>query len=259
MFGINDSIYSPLWHNGPKPGAFYDFPASAPSTSAPNAGFQRTSQPITTGSSVIGLKYDTGVIIAADTLVSYGKLLRYRDVDRVFKVNDHTIIGVGGEYADFQFIKKYIDQKVTEDYCYDDKMELKPKSLFNWLTRVLYNKRCRFEPLWIDMVIGGMQDGVPFLGHVDFRGRAYEDTAIATGYGKHLALPLIREKTENQTVQLNNERAIELTKNCMEVLYYRDCQGFPQYKIASCDAEGAKVDGPLNVAEKWDFALSIAK
>ncbi len=159
---------------------------------------------------MIAFKYDSGVIIGADTLVSYGRLLRYRDVDRVFKVNDHTIIGVGGEYADFQFIKKYIDQKVTEDYCYDDSMELKPKSLFNWLTRVLYNKRCRFEPLWIDIVIGGMQDGVPFLGHVDYRGRAYEDGAIATGYGKHLALPLIREKTENQTVPLNAERALEL-------------------------------------------------
>jgi len=127
MFGINDSIYSPFWHNGPKPGAFYDFPASSSVTSAPNAGYQRTSQPITTGSSVIGLKYDTGVIIAADTLVSYGKLLRYRDIDRVFKVNDHTIIGVGGEYADFQFIKKYIDQKVTEDYCYDDKNGIEAK------------------------------------------------------------------------------------------------------------------------------------
>lgn len=234
-------------------------------------------QPITTGSSVIGFKYDTGVIIGADTLISYGKLLRYRNVDRVFKVNEHTIIGVGGEYADFQFIKKYIDQKVTEDYCYDDNMDLKPKSLFNWLTRVLYNKRCRFEPLWIDIVIGGMQDGVPFLGHVDYRGRAYEDSAIATGYGKHLALPLIREKTEDPNFALNAERAIELvsllllrryvefvlnkfilqSKNCMEVMYYRDCQGYPQYKLAICDGQGAKVDGPLNVAEKWDFAKTI--
>lgn len=255
MFGVSD-IYSPLWHNGPKPGAFYDFPASS-ATNASDAGFKRTSQPITTGSSVIAFKYDSGVVIGADTLVSYGKLLRYRDVDRVFKINDHTIIGVGGEYADFQFIKKHIDQKVTEDYCYDDKMQLKPKSLFNWLTRVLYNKRCRFEPLWIDVVIGGMQDGVPFLGHVDYRGRAYEDASIATGYGKHLALPLIREQTEHQTGPLNAERALELSKRCMEVMYYRDCQGYPQYKLAICDGQGAKVDGPINVSQNWDFSLNI--
>ncbi|KAJ6643842.1 Proteasome subunit beta type-4 [Pseudolycoriella hygida] len=255
MFGGFDNSYSPMWHNGPKPGAFYNFPAT--STSSPKDEKQRDSQPITTGSSVIAFKYDTGVVISADTLISYGKLLRYRNVDRVFKVNDHTIIGVGGEYADFQFIKKYIDQKVTEDYCYDDNLQLKPKSLFNWLTRVLYNKRCRFAPLWIDIVIGGLQDGVPFLGHVDHRGRAYEDAAIATGYGKHLALPLIREKIENQTETLNAERAVELSKSCMEVLFYRDCQSYPQYKIATCDGQGARVDGPINVAQNWEQALNV--
>lgn len=153
-------------------------------------------QPITTGSSVVGIKFDGGVIIAADTLVSYGSLARFRNIDRVFKINDNTIIGVSGDYADFQFIKKHIDQKVTEDYCHDDKIQMKPKSLYNWLTRVLYQKRSRFDPLWIDVVVGGMQDGEPFLGHVDLRGRSYEDSAIATGYGKHLAVPLLREETE---------------------------------------------------------------
>lgn len=43
----------------------------------------------------------------------------------------------------------------------------------------------------------------------------------------------------------------------MEVLYYRDCQGYPHYKLAICDAQGAKVDGPLSVTQKWDFALTI--
>ncbi len=41
MFGATDNIYSPLWHNGPKPGAFYNFPAS--STSEPDTGFKRIS------------------------------------------------------------------------------------------------------------------------------------------------------------------------------------------------------------------------
>lgn len=147
---------------------------------------------------MVGIKFDGGVIIAADTLISYGSMARFRNIDRVFKINETTVIGASGDYADFQFIKKHIDQKVTEDYCYDDNIELKPKQLYNWLTRVLYNKRSRFDPLWIDIVIGGMQDGEPFLGHVDMRGRAYEDSAIATGYGKHLAVPLLREETEKR-------------------------------------------------------------
>lgn len=60
----------------------------------------------------MGIKFDKGVMISADTLVSYGSLARYHDIDRVFKVNDYTVIGAGGDYADFQFVKKAIDQKV---------------------------------------------------------------------------------------------------------------------------------------------------
>lgn len=145
---------------------------------------------------MIGIKYDNGVVIAADTLVSYGSLAHFRNVDRVFRINDNCILGAGADYADFQCIKKYIDEKITEDFCYDDSIEMKPKSMFNWLTRCLYNRRCRFNPWWVDLVVGGVQDGVPFLGHVDVRGRAYEDKVIATGFGKHLAIPLLREYAE---------------------------------------------------------------
>lgn len=65
-----------------------------------------------TGTSVLGLKFDGGIIIAADTLGSYGSMARYRTVSRIYRVNDSTVIGVGGDYADFQFIKSIIEQKV---------------------------------------------------------------------------------------------------------------------------------------------------
>lgn len=129
-------------------------------------------------------------------MLSYGRLARYENVDRIFRINSNTILGFGGDYADFQFLKRMIDQKVVDDYCHDDKIELKPKSLFNWLTRVMYNCRCRFNPLWVDLIVGGIQDGAPFLGHVDLRGRSYQDKTIGTGFGKHLGVPLLREYSE---------------------------------------------------------------
>ena len=55
-----------------------------------------TRQPIVTGSSVLAVKYDKGVMIAADTLASYGSLARYKDVRRIIKVGDRTIMGASG-------------------------------------------------------------------------------------------------------------------------------------------------------------------
>lgn len=65
-----------------------------------------------TGTSVLGVKFDGGVVIAADTLGSYGSLARYRSVSRLLRVNGTTVLGTGGDYADFQFIKAIIEQRV---------------------------------------------------------------------------------------------------------------------------------------------------
>lgn len=67
---------------------------------------------MTTGTSVVGITFKDGVMIATDTLASYGSLARYRNVDRIMKVNENIILGAGGDYADFQYLKNLIDQKM---------------------------------------------------------------------------------------------------------------------------------------------------
>lgn len=68
--------------------------------------------PSVTGTSVLGIKFEGGVMLAADMLGSYGSLARYRNCSRVMKVNDTTVIGAGGDYADYQYIKSIIEQRV---------------------------------------------------------------------------------------------------------------------------------------------------
>ncbi|XP_004519726.1 proteasome subunit beta type-4 [Ceratitis capitata] len=263
MYSHNNIFQTELWKGGPAPGQFYNFPgtnynnSNAGGFTAPDLfGSKRSSSPITTGTSVIGVKFDGGVMIAADNLVSYGSLARYQDVQRVFKINEKTIIGAGGDFADFQSLKRSIDQKMVEDMCYQDDIDMKPKSLYNWLTRILYNRRSRINPLWLEMVVGGMQDGEPFLGHVDLRGRAYEDDVVATGFGKHFALPLVREQISNGEVLTLNQ-ASQVLRKCMEVLYYRDCRAISKYSVAVSTAQGTIVQGPFEVNQNWALATMI--
>lgn len=37
-------------------------------------------------------------------------MAKYTDVDRVYKLNDQIIIGIGGDFADFQYIRTLIDK-----------------------------------------------------------------------------------------------------------------------------------------------------
>ncbi|XP_068155315.1 proteasome subunit beta type-4 [Drosophila tropicalis] len=254
----------PLWTNGPTPGGFYNFTGGQQAHKLPSElvtegpyGTKRNTSSITTGSSVLGIRFDEGVMIAADTLVSYGSLARYQDIHRVFKINNNIILGGGGDFADIQSIKRTIDQKMIEDQYYDDQITMKPQELSSWLTRVLYGRRSRMNPLYIDVVVGGVdKQGVPFLGNVDLRGRAYQDYVVATGFARHLALPLVRERKPADR-DFTAQEASDLIRKCMEVLYYRDTRNMSKYTVGVCTTSNCLVEGPYNVNENWTFAADI--
>eukprot|EP00956_Cyclotella_meneghiniana_P005505 scaffold7035_cov68-Cyclotella_meneghiniana.AAC.1 len=63
------------------------------SSSGPAAATSHTTQPITTGTSVLAIKYRSGVLLAADTLVSYGSMAKYKNARRLLPVNSSTLIG----------------------------------------------------------------------------------------------------------------------------------------------------------------------
>ncbi|XP_051172638.1 proteasome subunit beta type-4 [Leptopilina boulardi] len=247
--------YNPpaFWQNGPSPGGYYNFPSI--STTSRGDGFQRLHTPVTTGSSVVGICFKDGIAIAADVLGSYGSLARYRSLERVMKVNDNIILGAGGDYADFQYLKNIVEQKILEEHCIDDGFTLKPKSLHCWLTRVMYNRRSKFDPLWNNFLIGGFDDGKPFLGTVDHLGMAFSDPVIATGYGSYLATPMLRAAYEKNN-EMSEEEAIQLINKAMQILFYRDARSFPKYHLGIITKEkGIEIRGPLSLDSNWEAAV----
>lgn len=58
------------------------------------------------------MKFNGGVLVAADTLGSYGSMAMFRDCERVMTVNSTTVLGAGGDYADYQYIKHMIEERV---------------------------------------------------------------------------------------------------------------------------------------------------
>lgn len=57
--------------------------------------------PVNIGTSVFGLKYKDGVMLAADTAVSYGSMKKSKKATRMAELSSETAIACGGEMADF--------------------------------------------------------------------------------------------------------------------------------------------------------------
>ena len=74
---------------------------------------------------------------------SYGSTKRYKSFERLRKVNEHTIIGAGGELSDFQYILTLLEELTNEDFCADDGNQMDPKEIYAYLARVLYNRRSK--------------------------------------------------------------------------------------------------------------------
>lgn len=202
--------------------------------------WKSTLYPTVTGTSVLGLKFNGGVIVAADTVGSYGSMAKYWSLSRLMTVNDSTVMGSGGDYADFQFIQRLVAQKVIDDECLSDGFSYTPRSLHSWLTRVMYNRRSKMNPLWMTVVVGGMQNDRPYLGYVDKLGVAYEAESIATGYAAYIAQPLMRDAVAKNPAMSEAEARAVIDK-CLAVLYYRDARSWNKYELAVVTANGAKV------------------
>uniref|UniRef100_A0A6Q2XGI1 Proteasome subunit beta n=1 Tax=Esox lucius TaxID=8010 RepID=A0A6Q2XGI1_ESOLU len=225
-----------FWENGPKPGEFYSFPGNS---LIPGCGpIKHTLNPMVTGTSVLGVKFTGGVIIAADMLGSYGSLARFRNISRLMKVNDNTILGASGDYADYQYMKQIIEQMVIDEELLGDGHSYSPKAIHSWLTRVMYNRRSKMNPLWNTVVIGGFYNGERYV--VIFR-----------------CYPLMREVVENK-VEITKDEARALIERCLKVLYYRDARSYNRHEIAIVTEEGVEIVGPISSETNWEIAHMVS-
>ena len=68
-----------------------------------------------TGTSVLGLQYKDGVMLAADNLASYGSLARFMDIRRLERVGDNVVIGASGDMSDWQNLKHTLNKLMYVD------------------------------------------------------------------------------------------------------------------------------------------------
>lgn len=118
----------------------------------------------------------------------------------------------------------------------------------------MYERRNKADPLWNSIVLGGMQGGKPMLAFVDLVGANFESEVIATGYGGHLGLPLLRKAwREDITVA----EARDVIVNILKVLFYRDARTIDKYQISTVTADGAVIEEAKTLDTEWKYKAFV--
>ncbi|KAI7326678.1 proteasome endopeptidase complex, beta subunit [Hortaea werneckii] len=259
IYGHYNPTYLPSSHGGTQN------PSALPTT--------HTQSPIVTGTSVVAVKFRDGVVIAADNLASYGSLARFTDVKRLKRFNRKAVVGFGGDVSDMQYIDRLLlsldveenyggaSSSPDDDATKDDKSLMGANNLHTYLSKVMYKRRSDFNPLWNALLVAGLDDkNVPFLASADLLGTTYSAPTMATGFGAHLAQPILRTvmPDESAVQELSKEKAVEAVRECMKVLFYRDARSMPAYSLAVIDGKGVELSTDEKLeGQSWAFAETI--
>ncbi|KAI0483251.1 proteasome endopeptidase complex, beta subunit [Xylariaceae sp. FL0804] len=254
----------------PRDDVYGAYDASYMQTNMPN---QHTQSPIVTGTSVVAMKFKDGVVMAADNLASYGSLARFTDVKRIRTFADTSLVGFGGDVSDMQ----YLDRHLTElaiDEAYQAgggaasagggnvKPTLNARSLHKYLSKLLYHRRSKFDPLWNHVLVAGFDDdsGAPFLAAADLLGTTYSSPSLATGFGSMLAQPIMRATVPDEAAVpgVTREQAVDVVRQCMKVLFYRDARSLDRYSLAVVTKDGVDLSHDERLEQQsWAFADRI--
>ena len=210
---------------------------------------------MTSCGSVVALKYDGVVFMASDTLLSYGSMAKMPNIQRTKILGKYTAVCCTGDFADFQDVTNSLEEKITEDELEESNVNITPPELFCYLHRTIYNKRCDFEPAMCSWVVMGNEDGKTFLGGLDSIGTKWEDNAVCSGYGAHIALPIIRRAFDQvDGGLLSRDAAKAVIEDCMRSLFYRECRTINRIQVTEATADKITISEPYTLDTTWDHS-----
>jgi 20S proteasome subunit beta 7 len=143
-----------------------------------------------------------------------------------------------------QYLDRLLNSLDTEEAYGSSGHALNAKNLHTYLSKVFYKRRSDFNPLWNQVLVAGLDgESKPFLASADLLGTTFSAPSLATGFGAHLAQPLLRKVApdEEAAAKLSKEEALTAVKESMKVLFYRDARSLDKYSIAVVTKEGIEL------------------
>lgn len=222
-----------------------------------------TTSPVYVGGSVIGIKFKNGVIIASDTRVNYGSLCKLMAVEeRVQLITNRTVIGYSGEYSDLQETSRILKELVLTDTLNSNMKDyLGPEELASYLASIHGYKRRKMNPYLNSVVAGGINwEGEPVLMNIDPFGTFLTGNYFTTSMGHYFCNAIIAPQYPNNPKELTKEKALDIIKQCFEVLFYRVSQSGNVVKFATLEVDEHdknKItfdEGKIELKTKWDYS-----
>jgi len=163
-----------------------------------------------TGATVVGIKCTDGVVVATDTLITWGTLTLSEKGIKAFKLTDSIVLASAGLTSDYQMLVNRLKAQIKL-YELNQKKAITVKALSKLLANTLYS--IRQTPLYVQTVVVGVDANGPQLYTLDMGGSLIPDEFTATGTGTSTAYGVLESSLKAEvTVKEAEEIAIKAVK-----------------------------------------------
>ena len=167
------------------------------------------------GATAVGIKFNDGVLLAAEKRVAHGRFIASKNTNKVFSISKNTGAAFAGMIGDMQILTREISAhiKIRE---LDIKREMAPNSIAKLLSVIMFERR--FAPYLTQIILGGI-NGKASIYVLDPVGSVIPDEYASVGSGAEAAIGVIEAFYKDN---MNEEEVKELAIKAIKAAIERD-------------------------------------
>ena len=185
-----------------------------------------------TGATVVGIKCSDGVVVATDSLITWGTHVLTDKGVKAFKLTDTIVLASAGLTSDYQMLMNRLKAQIKL-YELNQKKDITVKALSKMLANTLYARR--MAPLYVQTVVVGVDADGPQLFGLDMGGSLIPDEFTATGSGTAPAFGVLEDRYK-PTLTVKDAEEIAIT--AVKAGIARDAQSGGEIRVLSVTEKG---------------------
>lgn len=168
---------------------------------------------------LIGIKFDSFVILAHDNSAGRSVLMMKQDQDKLICLGERLGMVVCGEAGDTVYFGEYIQKNVTL-YRMRNGYALSPRAAANFTRKELAESIRSRSPKLVNLLLGGYDPlhSKSHLYFMDYLGTMAEVPYAAHGYGSFFILGIL---DRFHRPDMTREKGVELLEKCVEEIQQR--------------------------------------
>ncbi|MCQ2970153.1 proteasome beta subunit [Methanobrevibacter gottschalkii] len=198
---------------------------------------------IVEGTTTVGITCKDGIVFATERRATMGNLVAHKVAEKIFKIDDHIATTIAGSVGDAQSLMKVIGAE-TSLYQMRNNDEISVKAAASLTANIL-----RSGPMYVQILLGGMDEDEPSIYSLDPAGGMIKDNYISTGSGSIVAYGVLEDRFRDD---LSVDEGLELAIRAIRAAAERDTYSGNGFLVAKVDKDGFEMLDNEKVKEILD-------